>query len=131
MKDISEYIEEIRPIGVVEDNPEYIHALEKQTMIEKKIETLSNIISDVKIFEKNMCRENTVSFGATVTFENCNNNLEKKYTIVSIYESDVNKGLISNQSPFAQSMMGLHIGDIFDFNDVEYEITDISYSLID
>lgn len=128
--EISQYIEEIRPIGVIEDNPEYLQALENQSLIENKIDKLANILSESIIFDKTMCKNDTVSFGSSVSFVNCDNDDEKTYTIVSIYESDINKGLISLEAPFIQNMIGLHSGDIFEFNGIEYEITDINYSLI-
>lgn len=124
---ISLRIEETRPIGVVEDNPEYLQAINAQMVIENRITTLSDILGEAMVFEKTMCKEDTVAFGTTVHFVNYDTEEEKRYTLVSIYESDVAKGLISCESPFARAMIGLHSGDTFDFNDVEYEILNIDY----
>lgn len=126
----SKMIEETRPIGVVEDNPEYMQAMATQELIENKINDLSVMLSNSIVFNKTMCLDDTVAFGATVKFVDCDSNAEKSYTLVSIYESDIDKGLISCEAPFVRNMIGLHSGDIFDFNDKEYEIIDINYSVV-
>lgn len=123
-------VEDTRPVGVVEDNPEYEHAIEYQDRVEKRIFDLTQIIHNCIIFEKNMCQPNKVSFGATVQFVDCDTDVMKEYTIVSIYESDISKGLISIEAPFVRSMMGTEVGETFEFNDKEYLITDINYSLL-
>lgn len=126
----SKRIEETRPIGVVEDNPEYMQALENQQLIENKIAELSEILANSTIFEKHMCKNDVVSFGTTVSFVNCETDEEKKYTIVSVYESDIKNGLISYEAPFVKNMIGLRVGDFFEFNEIEYEITNIDYSVL-
>ena len=61
-----QFVEDTRPIGIVEDNPEYMQAIAEQNKIEKKINDLTELLSQSRIFSKCMCRENIVSFGATV-----------------------------------------------------------------
>jgi transcription elongation GreA/GreB family factor len=92
---------------------------------------LSQILSDCMVFEKNMCKDNEISFGATVQFTNCDTDEVKIFTIVSVYESDISKNLISIEAPFVRSMLGLKIGDYFEFNDNEYIINDIRYDLLE
>lgn len=123
-------IEETRPVGVVEDNPEYTQAIDNQNRVEKKILDLTEIVHNCIIFDKSMCQPNKVSFGATVKFVDCDTDDMKEYTIVSIYESDISKGLISIEAPFVRSMMGTMIGEIFEFNDKEYLITSIEYNIV-
>lgn len=123
-------MEESRPVGVVEDNPEYMQAVDNQNRIEKRILDLRQIIDNCIIFEKNMCKPNEVSFGATVQFVNCETNVMKEYTIVSIYESDISKGFISVEAPFIRNILGMYVGDMFEFNDNDYIITNITYSLL-
>ena len=70
-----------------------------------------------------------IGFGATVTFINTETEEIKRYTIVSTYESDISNGLISIQAPFVKEMIGLSLNDYFEYNDNEYEIINIQYSL--
>lgn len=123
----SKWIEESRTMGSLEDNPEFMTAMAKQMEINKKIEQLGEVINNATIFNRDMVDDNVVGFGATVSLQNLENGKKIKYTIVSIYESDVSNGYISIEAPFIKSIIGLRKGDIFDFNDEEYEITDLSF----
>lgn len=126
-----QFVEDTRPIGIVEDNPEYMQAIAEQNKIEKKINDLTELLSQSKIFSKCMCRENIVSFGATVEIIDLESDEIKHYTIVSSYESDIPNGLISIQSPFVKNILGMTVGDEFDFNDREYIINDINYQILE
>lgn len=126
-----QFVEDTRPIGIVEDNPEYMQAIAEQNKIEKKINDLTELLSQSRIFSKCMCRENIVSFGATVEIIDLESDEIKHYTIVSSYESDIPNGLISIQSPFVKNILGMTVGDEFDFNDREYIINDINYQILE
>lgn len=126
-----QFVEDTRPIGIVEDNPEYMQAIAEQNKIEKKINDLTELLSQSRIFSKCMCRENIVSFGATVEIIDLESDEIKHYTIVSSYESDIPNGLISIQSPFVKNILGMTVGDEFDFNDREYVINDINYQILE
>lgn len=128
-------LEETRPIGVSDEfPPEYLQAIDFQNRIEKKISDLQDILRNSRIFEKTMICYNEkgnykIGFGATVTFINTETEEIKRYTIVSTYESDISNGLISIQAPFVKEMIGLSLNDYFEYNDNEYEIINIQYSL--
>lgn len=125
-------IEDTRPIGCSDEfPPEYMNALDLQNRVEKKILDIRTVLNDCKLFNKEMIQYNSknnmkVGFGTIVRLLNCNTNKELTYTLVSIYESDINNGLMSISAPFAIEMKGLSIGDTFEFNDVEYEILNVS-----
>lgn len=125
-------IEDTRPIGCSDEfPPEYMNALDLQNRVEKKILDIRTVLNDCKLFNKEMIQYNSknnmkVGFGTIVRLLNCNTNKELTYTLVSIYESDINNGLMSISAPFAIEMKGLSIGDTFEFNDVEYKILNVS-----
>ena len=125
-------IEDTRPIGCSDEfPPEYMNALDLQNRVEKKILDIRTVLNDCKLFNKEMIQYNSknnmkVGFGTIVRLLNCDTNKELTYTLVSIYESDINNGLMSISAPFAIEMKGLSIGDTFEFNDVEYEILNVS-----
>lgn len=126
-------IEETRPIGCSDEfPPEYMQALDLQNRVEKKILDIRKVLNDCEIFNTNMIKYNKnhnmkIGFGTKVKLLNCNTNKEITYTLVSIYESDINNGYMSISAPFAVEMIGLTIGDTFEFNDIEYEILDVTY----
>ena len=55
---------------------------------------------------------------------------EVTYTIVGTYESNPDKGLISNQTPLARAMMGKEEGDEVSVNAKTFEIEEICYKEI-
>ena len=122
------YMEECRQSGSLDDNPEYYAALQSLDRLNKKADDIEFALKSVTIFDPSMVRPNKVGFGATVEFKNCETNKKKKYTLVSIYDSDLDNGLISIDSPFAKEMVNLEKGDFFTFNDIDYEIINICFS---
>ena len=131
--DASHQLEETRPIGVSDEFPqEYLQALENQNRIEKKILDINEIISNAVIFNSGMIRKNEngdylVGFGATVTYINCDDDTERTYTIVSSYESDIKNGFISIEAPLVKEMVNLKVGSFFEYNEIEYVISNIQY----
>jgi len=125
---MAEYLEECRLNGSLDDNPEHFQAFEDLQRLDKNIDELSNILSSATIFTDNMKINDTVSFGATVKFKDLDTNEVKTYTILSIYDSDINKGIISIEAPLVKEMIGLHTGDYFEFNERTYEIISICFS---
>ena len=77
---------------------------------------------------------NIVKFGSTVSYEDLDTGKSATYTIVGAIESDLDKGLISANTPLAKQLMGRKIGDQIELNlpkgQVEIEITNICYKAI-
>ena len=133
--DASHQLEETRPIGVSDEFPmEYLQALDNQNRIEKKIIDINEIIANCIIYNSSMIKKSPngnylVGFGASVSFVNCDDDVEKTFTIVSSYESDINNGFISIEAPLVKEMINLKVGDFFEFNEIEYVISNIQYLL--
>jgi transcription elongation factor GreA len=72
-----------------------------------------------------------IKFGATVTLENLDNQKNIKYKIVSEFESNIDEGLISINSPVARALIGKEVGDDVEINtpggEVNYEILKIEF----
>lgn len=56
-----------------------------------------------------------VQIGSTVSLENLVTSDKREYTILSRTTADPLKGIISNESPLAQKMLGLKLGNTFKF----------------
>ncbi|MBW6432032.1 GreA/GreB family elongation factor, partial [Patescibacteria group bacterium] len=56
-----------------------------------------------------------VQIGCTVNLENLSTGDKREYTILSRTTADPLKGIISNESPLAQKMIGLKLGNTFKF----------------
>lgn len=128
---VVDMLEETRPIGVSDEfPPEYLQALDLQNRVEKKILDIREILSESILFNPSMIKykDNNIliGFGCKVVIYDYNKDKTITYSLVSSYESDVQNGLISIDAPFSKEMIGLKVGDYFEFNDNEYEIKSVS-----
>ena len=77
----AEHIDECRSNGSIDDNPEYYQAIEDMNRLNKKIDEIAAVLTSATIFTDNMKRDDTVTFGSTVTFVNAETNKKVTYTI--------------------------------------------------
>lgn len=128
---IIEAIATARELGDLKENAEYQTAKDKQGIIEAQIADYEDKYSRAEVIDVSLIQSNRVQFGATIFLENIDNEKKVFYKIVSDYESDLEKRLISNQSPVAKALIGKEIGDEVEINTpggvINYEILDIKY----
>jgi transcription elongation factor GreA len=116
-----------REFGDLKENSEYSEAQQRLGNIEAEIEEYKNKLSSFMLFN-NMEPKPYVSFGAKVTIENTETNMQKTYYILSEYESDIDKNIISEHSPIAQHMEMKKVNDIFKLaNGKTFIVKDIIY----
>lgn len=113
-----------------DDNPEVGVLTNRYEKAMQEEAELRNTLSNSRIIEVGNLRTDKVAFGNVVEFEDLETGEVFTYRIVSPIESDIAKGLISYESPIGASMIGLEVGDTFDFeragNLKEYEILSIT-----
>ena len=100
-----------RAHGDLKENAEYHAAKEKQVHLEKRIALLEEYISKAQVIDPAKLPHNRVSFGSTVKLLDLDTEEEFEYTIVGAVESNVEKGLISYNSPLAKALIGKRAGD--------------------
>ena len=81
--------------------------------LDVQIAELSNTISKAVIVDPSILPHDRVSFGSTIDLVDTDGEEEFTYTIVGGVESNVEKGLISFNSPLAKQLMGKIEGDEF------------------
>ncbi len=108
---IIQAIAEAKEQGDLSENAEYTAAKEEQGMIEARISDLESKIALAEVIEPSEIQSDKVQFGATVHLVDIETNENKKYRIVSDFESDLAKGEISIFSPLANAMLGKKVGD--------------------
>lgn len=131
-KEVAEKIKEAREQGDLSENAEYDAAKDEQRSIEAKIEELEKIIRNAEVIDESSFDKDTVSIGSTVRFYDEEFEEELEYRIVGSTESDILKGLISNESPLGKALIGAKIGQVVEVESAEgvatYKVLEISRS---
>ena len=109
-KEIAQKIKEAREQGDLSENAEYDAAKDEQRSIEAKIEELEKIIRNAEVIDESTFDKDTVSIGSSVKFYDEEFDEELEYRIVGSTESDIMKGLISNESPLGKALVGAKVG---------------------
>ncbi|EKD86021.1 MAG: hypothetical protein ACD_37C00523G0001 [uncultured bacterium] len=109
-KEVAARIKTAKEFGDLSENSEYDDAKNEQAFIEGRISEIEHILKNAKIIEEVACKiTDKVCVGHTVTV-----NLEggeAKFRIVGSYEADPEMGLISNESPIGQALLGKKKGE--------------------
>ena len=131
-KEIAQKIKEAREQGDLSENAEYDAAKDEQRSIEAKIEELEKIIRNAEVIDESSFDKDTVRIGSTVRFYDEEFEEELEYRIVGSTESDILKGLISNESPLGKALIGAKIGQVVEVESTEgvatYKVLEISRS---
>lgn len=131
-KEIAQKIKEAREQGDLSENAEYDAAKDEQRSIEAKIEELEKIIRNAEVIDESAFDKDTVSIGSTVRFYDEEFDEELEYRIVGSTESDIMKGLISNESPLGKALVGSKIGQEIEVESADgvsrYKVLEISRS---
>jgi len=96
--------------GDLKENAEYHAAKEKQVHLEKRIALLQEYVGKAQVIDPSALPHKRVSFGSTVRVLDLDSEQESEYTIVGAVESNVERGFISYNSPFARALMGKEEG---------------------
>ena len=109
-KDIANRIQDAKELGDLSENAEYAEAKNAQSFNEGRIIDIENVIKNAEVISETGKPDGEVKVGSKVyvDFEG----KEKVFSIVGSNEADPSAGLISNESPLGQALIGKHVGDI-------------------
>lgn len=110
-KEALERIKTARMFCDFREDSEYDAAIKSQTQIEARIVLLIDMLQNAEINCKKDRVVDKVIFGTPVTFIELPKGIEETYTIVGTAEANPLKGMISNESPLAKSLLGHSIAD--------------------
>ena len=113
-------IEAARALGDLRENSEYKFALEKRSRLQSELKTLSDQLNRARLITRDDISATEVGIGSVIDLKG--NDGIITYTILGPWEADADAGILSSQSKFAQAMMGLKVGDAFQFRDEEFKI---------
>ena len=110
--EVSKKIGIAREFGDLSENAEYDAAKEEQAQVEQEILEIENKLRNAKIINKKEIDTTKVNAGCYVKVLDLDFDEEMEYRIVGATESDPAKGLISNESPVGQALLGRKVGDV-------------------
>lgn len=109
-KEITERIKVARGFGDLSENAEYDAAKNEEALNESEIRELENMLKNAKIMEESI-DNSKVHFGNVVRVYDCDLEEEGTYTLMGSMEADIEKNIISIESPFGAALVGAKRGD--------------------
>ena len=103
-------LKEARALGDLSENAEYDAARNDQAIVENRIKELEALIEKAKVIDDVITDK--VTIGTSVKIEYVADGEIETYTIVGSTEADPFENKISNESPIAQAILGLKVGDV-------------------
>ena len=103
-------LKEARALGDLSENAEYDAARNDQAIVENRIKELEALIENAKVIDDVITDK--VTIGTSVKIEYVADGEIETYTIVGSTEADPFENKISNESPIAQAILGLKVGDV-------------------
>jgi len=120
--------------GDLRENAEYHAAKERQAELDARMRFLEYKIGRAQVIDPTTLKDTRVTFGATVTLHDVENDTQVVYCLVGDDESDADRGKISISAPVARAMLGKVAGDDvvvrLPKGDREYEVIKVEYKAI-
>lgn len=107
-QEIAERLEHAKSLGDLSENAEYQETKEEQSLVERQIVELEEMIRNAVVINK-IHRTDYVVVGSTVTIKSDRG--EQTYKIVGSEEADPPSGKISNESPMGKGFLNRKVGD--------------------
>ena len=98
-------------MGDLSENAEYQAAKQRQEILNAKLANLRKRLAEVAMINFEKIPRDRVSYGSTVVLYDAQKSAEITYKLVSVEESDIQKGLISTSSPIGKGLLNRQEGD--------------------
>lgn len=108
--EVIEALKEARALGDLSENAEYDAARTEQGIIEGRIMELEHILEEAIIIKE--VSKDKVGIGTNVKLQYVEDGDMETYLIVGNKEADPFNNKISNESPIAQAIVGLSVGEV-------------------
>ncbi len=118
-----------RSLGDLSENADYSAAKEKQRQIDKRIQFISDVITNAAVVDVDSLSGDRIVFGARITATDDEGN-KMQCRILSDIESD-GKSIISCTSPVGRALIGKCVGDTcvvrLPGGEKEFEILEVKF----
>jgi len=98
-------------MGDLSENAEYQSAKQRQEILNARLAHLHKRLAEVSMMNLEKIPRDRVSYGSTVVLYDTQKSAEITYKLVSVEESDLQKGLISTSSPIGKGLLNRREGD--------------------
>ncbi|MDH3215347.1 MAG: transcription elongation factor GreA [Candidatus Krumholzibacteria bacterium] len=112
--DISKEIAAAREHGDLRENGEYLAAKDKQAIYMAKLGQLQERFAGARIVRKEDLPAGIITLGKRVNIKEVDSGDEREYTILGEGETDIDRGIISYQSPLAKALISHKKGEVVD-----------------
>lgn len=109
--DIAREIAAARELGDLRENAEYESAKMKQSNYASKLASLQDKFAHARVIKKEELPANIVTLGKKVKIQDMATNKKITYSILGDGETDIDRGIISYQSPLARALIKHKVGD--------------------
>lgn len=103
---VRQSLQRAREFGDLSENAEYAAAKERLLFLERRINSLEETLSRVRLLENEAIPDDKVYIGATVDMIDLKSDRELQYTLVAPEEADFDAGKISTVSPIGKGLLG-------------------------
>jgi transcription elongation factor GreA len=100
-----------RAHGDLSENAEYKFAKERQGFVNAKIGQLKKRMGDLGMLNLSNIPKDRSGYGSRLTVIDVQRDVKIDYKLVSSEEADVEKGLISTNSPIGRALLNRKVGD--------------------
>lgn len=114
-------IEAARALGDLRENSEYKFAKERRSRLQGEMKHLSDMIGHARIITKQDVSSEEIGPGSVVDVEDVKGHVIQ-YQVMGPWDADPEKFVLSMQSKLAQTMIGMRVGDTFQFKDEKFKI---------
>ncbi len=99
-------------LGDLSENAEYQSAKQRQEILNARLAQLRKRLGEVSLINLNKIPRDRASYGSTLVLYDVHRSSEITYKLVSIEESDIQKGLISTASPIGKGLLNRREGEV-------------------
>lgn len=123
--EVLERVSGARAMGDLAENSEYTAAREDLSLIDGRIEELSDILKNVELIAEGVKNTGAIQLGSTITVSI--NGKKEDFVLVGEWEADPHNKKISHESPLGKALLGKKIGEKIE---VEAPAGTIAYTVV-
>lgn len=109
--DLPKELKRAAALGDLSENAEYQTAKQRQEIVNAKLAHLRKRLAEVALINFDKLPADRASYGSTLVLYDIQKGTEITYKLVSVEESDLQKGLISTTSPIGKGLLNCQEGD--------------------